>query len=446
MRGPQRFRDTHHRVPAGAGPQLNVWLIAVGDELVQGRTLDTNSQEILRALHGWSVTIRSVTQVPDAMDAIASTLAVTTAGSLVFLCGGLGSTPDDLTREAVATWAGVALVSVAELQAALAERCRRHGIPAGDWIIRQSQVPAGMAPLANRVGSAPGLVGTLRDRTLVLLPGVPSELRGLLPDVMSWLQQSGLLPPARHILLYRTAQLAETTVVQQCAAVRQAHADLHWSWWLARHGVDLQVIVPAHQATPDYLTRLDAELRSCLEPWTYATQDQELSAVVQELMIRQGKTLSVAESCTAGLLGARLTEHAGSSAYFRGGVQVYADEVKRDVLGVSAEVLATDGAVSRGAAIAMAERCRERFRTDLAVAITGIAGPAGGSEAKPVGTTWIAVACPGVTWVRRYQFPGSRQRNRHLAVAAALDTVRRLLVDGDTVVPWHPRDSWGRSA
>jgi len=425
---------------------LAVWLIAVGDELLQGRTLDTNSQEILRALHGRAVTIRAVTQVPDAMDAIGSALAVTTADSLVFLCGGLGSTPDDLTREAVAAWAGVELVSVAELQAALAERCRRHGIPAGDWIARQSEVPVGMAPLANRVGSAPALVGVLRHRILVLLPGVPSELRGLLPDVMAWLQQSGLLPPARHILLYRTAQLAETAVVQRCKAVRQGHADLHWSWWLARYGVDLQVIVPTDQATPDFLRRLDVELRSCLDPWTYTTQDQELSEVVQELMVRQGKTLSVAESCTAGLLGARLTEHSGASAYFRGGVQVYADEMKRDVLGVPADVLAAEGAVSRGVAVAMAERCRERFRTDLAVAITGIAGPEGGSAAKPVGTTWISVACPAATWAGRYLFPGSRQRNRQLAVAVALDTVRRLLVGGDTVAPWHPQDSWGRPA
>jgi nicotinamide-nucleotide amidase len=289
------------------------------------------------------------------------------------------------------------------------------------------------------------LIGKLAGRLLVLLPGVPSELRGLLPAVLSWLTAGGHLPSACPTLLYRTAQLAETTLVRRCETLHAAHADLHWSWWLVRYGVDVQITFTSSTVPPAEVSHLDRECRSRLEPWVYATRAQGLNEVVQEQMISRGRTLSVAESCTAGLLGARLTELAGSSAFFRGGVMVYADEVKRDMLGVADSVLSVAGAVSCETAVAMAEGCRQRFGTDYAVAITGIAGPEGGSAEKPVGTTWLAVACRKVTWARRYHFPGSRRRNRQLAVAAALDSLRRLLDSGDANSPWRAEDSWGRS-
>ncbi len=427
------------------GSVLPVWLIAVGDELLSGRTTDTNSQAIQRALGAYAQRVRRVWVVPDEAEAIAEALAGTEPGGLVFLTGGLGSTPDDLTRESVAAWADVALQEDSAVRTDLEDRCHQRGVSCGEWVDRQVRVPVGMTPLANRVGTAPGLAGRLRGRTLVILPGVPSELRGLLPAALAWLAEAGILQSPRRSLLYRTAQVAETALVERCRPVQTSFPGLGWSWWLVRWGVDIQVVVPPERDEPALVGALADAMRDRLGVQVYATDQRELTTVVQELMIARQVTVSVAESCTGGLLGARLTEQPGASAIFRGGVLAYADEVKRDQLGVSAEILANEGAVSRATAQAMATGCRTRHGTDYAVAITGIAGPEGGSEAKPVGSTWIAVATPGVTHVRLYRFPGSRQHTRQLAVAAALDTLRRLVVTGDETPPWLSEDSWGRT-
>ncbi len=426
--------------PGGSAPV--VWQIAVGDELLAGRTAETNSRDIQRALARHVVGVRRVTVVPDDPGAIAAALTATEPGGIVFLTGGLGSTPDDLTRQAVADWAGVTLATAPEVLARLEDRCRRRGVPCGDWLLKQAQVPVGLTPLENRAGSAPGLIGRLADRTLVILPGVPSELRALLPGALAWLQAEGLLPPASPALLLRTAQVAETVLVDRCRPVIGANPGLHWSWFLVTWGVDILVTLPGGRDDPARLAPLEQDLRERLGRVVYATEAKDLTTVIQEKMIALGKTLAVAESCTAGLLGARLTDNPGSSTFFRGGVMAYADPVKRDLLGVPADVLASEGAVSRRTAAAMATGCRERLETDFALAVTGIAGPDGGTEAKPVGTTWIAVAAGEEVFTGCYRFPGSRRRNRQLTVAAALDTLRRLLETGPGEGPWSPLDSW----
>jgi len=438
--------DTSGGGPGNGFPMRPVWLVAIGDELLLGRTVDSNSQAIQRALSSYGVVVQNITVVSDDADAVAAALAATAPGGLVFLSGGLGSTPDDLTRQSVAAWAGVALIPHPTVRAQLEERCRQRGLPPGDWIEPQTLVPAGLVPLPNCIGTAPALVGRLAERTLVILPGVPSELRGLLPDAISWLEQEGCLPPSQPTLLYRTAQMAETNLVKLCQPVMETFPGLGWSWWLVRWGVDIQVTIPVARADPVNLPALANALQGQLGVRVYATDRRELTEVIQELLVDKGQSLCVAESCTAGLLAARLTEVAGSSAFFRGGIVAYADDVKHDLLDVPSEILSAEGAVSRPTALAMARAAQERFGTDYALAITGIAGPEGGSGDKPVGTTWIALATPRNAYACLYRFPGTRQRNRQLAVAAALDSLRRILQYGEERPPWHPDDSWGRTA
>ncbi|MFH1843415.1 MAG: nicotinamide-nucleotide amidohydrolase family protein [bacterium] len=431
-------------------PGLLVYQIAIGDELLSGRTADTNSGQVQRALLPHGVALSGIRVVADDAAAIESALTDTSRGSLVVLTGGLGSTPDDLSREAVARWAGVELRHDDGVATRLRRLCDESGFPDNEAMSRQAQVPSGLEPLANPLGSAPGLVGELADRLVLMLPGVPSELRAILPLAVDRLVTWGKLPPRRPSLFLRTAQMAEVALAERCQPFRETYPDLRWSWWLGRWGVDLGVSSgpgPAGGARrPDVLPALAAELRELLGPSVYATELKELNEVVQELLIQHRLTVSVAESCTAGLLGARLTELAGSSACFRGGLLAYADEVKRDQLAVPSAVLAEHGAVSGQTAEAMARGCRERFATDLAVAITGIAGPAGGSEAKPVGTTWIAIATAARIHARRYRFPGRRGRNRTLAVSAALDSIRRLVAFPAADSPWSTLDSWGRDS
>jgi nicotinamide-nucleotide amidase len=420
------------------------WQIAVGDELLIGRTVDTNSGVVQRALAAHGVEVRRVTVVRDDRAAIVAALAEVPVDGLVFLSGGLGSTPDDITKNAVAAWAGVPLVEDAAIAADLKRRARERTVIFGEELARQALVPSGMRPLPNPAGTAPGLVGRLEERDLVVLPGVPGELRALLPEVMAWLVAAGMLPRERPSLLLRTAQVAELDIVELCRPVLAAHPDLRWSWWLARWGVDVGVTLPSGRVDVEVLDKVRRDLRRRLGLAVFADRLQDLNEVVQERMLACGGTLGVAESCTGGLLGGRLTDLPGSSAFFRGGVVAYANEIKRDLLGVPQELLEEHGAVSRPVAEAMATGCRARLACDWALAVTGIAGPDGGTAEKPLGTTWIGVAGPTGTWGRRYHFPGTRARIRVLAVSAALDTLRRLLEVPEAPSPWLPTDTWGR--
>lgn len=421
-----------------------VRIIAVGDELLEGRTADTNSRRIQQALGSHAVQVDLIQVVPDSLDAIAAALDRTDPGDLVFLTGGLGSTPDDLTRDAVASWAKVDLAEDPAVRDALEERWRSRGIRTRPGVSRQAQVPAGMAALENPVGSAPGLVGRLLDRWVALLPGVPQELAGLLPLVLAALDRAGALPRLRRTLLWRTAQVAELSLARQCEPLQLRHPRLHWSWWLTDWGVDVRVA--ADPGDEDALESVGAELDRALGPVVFSRRAVSLPQAVQDLMLARGATLAVAESCTAGLIGGALTTHGGSSGFFRGGFLVYADQVKTALLGVDPEVLRREGAVSEGVVRAMASGARDRLGTDYAIAVSGISGPGGGSEDKPVGTTWIALATPGPVWTRRYRFPAGRDRNRLLTVASAMDSLRRLLEGGDEVSPWSAADTWGSAS
>lgn len=426
--------------------RCRVCIIAVGDELLEGRTADTNSGCIQRALGQHAVQVAGIQVVPDTRDAIFQALDHTLAGDIVFLSGGLGSTPDDLTRDMVAAWAEVNLSEDAGVRQMLEERWTNVGRKVGVGVQRQCQVPAGMTALENPVGSAPGLVGSLKGRILVLLPGVPSELKGLLPAVVGWLAEQNHLPEKRQTLLWRTGQIAELTLVRKLDQIRAANPELQWSWWLTDWGVDVRLAVE-----PDNTVGL-AQLEAVEEPVTdilgalvYSREMESLPAVAGRMLTERGQTVSVAESCTAGMVGASLTDLAGSSAYFRGGILAYADSIKAELLGVPESVLKENGAVSEAVVLAMARGAKERLKTDFALAVSGISGPDGGTEEKPVGTTWVAIASENTVFAHAYRFPGNRSRNRLLTVAAIIDSLRRSLEFGPAQSPWLADDSWCRT-
>lgn len=420
-------------------------IIAVGDELLEGRTSDTNSGRIQRALGGHAVQTAGIQVVPDTEQAICQALDRTDPGDLVFLSGGLGSTPDDLTRDLVARWAGVPLLEDPEVRRRLEERWLRRGVKVRPGVARQCQVPQGMQALENPVGSAPGLVGRLAGRTLVLLPGVPPELEGLLPLVVDWLETHELLPAARPTLLWRTAQIAELTLVKILQPVQDRYPGLIWSWWLTDWGVDVR-LAAATQAGPSdpNLDQAGKMVDEILGHLVYSRKMATLPETIQEMMINRHSTLAVAESCTAGLLGARFTDAAGSSGFFRGGILAYADEIKHQLLDVPMEDLRAHGAVSEQVVRAMAAGCRRKLGVDYALAVSGISGPAGGTESKPVGTTWVGLATPEGVYAGVYRFPGDRPRNRLLTTAAAADTLRRVLQFGAGEPPWYTTDTWCR--
>ncbi len=431
---------------SAAAPVPSVRLISVGDELLCGRTIDTNGPEVQRELGSRGIPVAAAAVVPDEARAIAEALESVPSGALAIMTGGLGPTDDDLTREAVAVWAEAPLRIDPEVDSSLSRRCRVRGRPYGEGMKRQARVPEGMTALLNPVGSAPCLYGRLRGRDLILLPGVPSEMRALLPSVLDLLVADRILPASPPTLRLRTARLFESIVADLCAPIREARPALRWSWWLSRWGVDVQVGAPAG-ADPREIAEFEAaaaELRGVLGNHVFAEDGSDLPAVVLDLLVDRGRTVAVAESCSGGMLGAALTDVPGASRVFRGGILAYANEVKQSRLGVSAGILERDGAVSGACAEAMAAGCREAIGSDYALSITGIAGPGGATPGKPVGTHWVGLATPDATTAAMIHLPAGRGRNRELAVALALDTLRVHLQETDHRERARP-DAGGRS-
>jgi len=406
-------------------------IISVGDELLCGRTVDTNAHETQKRLLARGVPVDGVSVVLDDHAAIAAALDAAPRDGLVIVTGGLGPTMDDLTVDAVTAWAGLELRTDAVIEDHLRDLCAARGFPFGPNMEKQTRVPGDFAAVINPAGTAPGLVGEAGGRIVVLLPGVPSEVEALWPGVERELESRGVFGPPAPSVLRRTSGMSEPELARRTEPLRARWPGLTWSWWLTPWGVDVQASAGSGGAVPPELA---PALDGVLDDRVFAHELIELNQVVQDMLIARGRTVAVAESCTGGLLGAALTDLPGSSEVFLGGALAYANAVKEGLLGVPAAVLEEHGAVSGATAMAMAAGARGLVGADYALSVTGIAGPGGGTEAKPVGTTWIALSGPDGAWTHPFRFRSHRSRNRRLAVGQALDALRRHLQFGGD--PW----------
>lgn len=415
---------------------MNLELITIGTELLLGHTIDTNAAEIGRALSAVGVDVVRRTTVSDRPRAIRDTVheALERTG-FVIATGGLGPTRDDMTKRVVAELLGKPLHLDQKLLRALEARYQRHGwgpMPASNH--SQAEVPEGATVLPNPRGSAPGLwIEDAAGRTVILLPGVPVEMRGLLvEEVLPRLvarQENGVRVVRSRTL--RTAGVSESALAERVGLLEESLTPLSLAYLPSTDGVDLRLT--AWALPPEEADRLLAaggeRLRQELGPHYYGEGDATLAAAVLEILSARGATCAVAESCTGGMIGARLTAVPGASAVFVGGVVAYDDDVKREQLAVPAEVLEAHGAVSEETARAMAASAARIFRARCAVSVTGIAGPTGGTPDKPVGTVWISVTVDGATTALRRVFPGSREEIRERSAQAALDLLRRRALD-----------------
>jgi len=415
-------------------------LLTVGTELLLGFTVDSNAAVAGRALAAAGLRLVRRATVGDDEAAIrdAAAAALDRTGTVI-LTGGLGPTRDDCTREAIAALFGRALVRDPAVLAAIEERFARLGRgPMPEANRRQADVPHGATVLPNARGTAPGLMlEDGRGRLAVLLPGVPGEMQGLLEEevVPRLLQRRGAAEPAAILSrTLRTTGISESALADRVgdpARILGEHLTL--AWLPGPEGTDLRLTawglaeVPARAA----LERAAAALRPLVGTHGYGEGDTDLAAVVLAELERRGAHLAVAESCTGGLLGARLTAVPGSSRVFVGGVVAYDNAVKLGLLGVSADTLAADGAVSEAVAREMATGAARALGAEAAAAVTGIAGPDGGTAEKPVGTVWIAALADGNVRTFHYTFPGEREVVRRRAAQAALDALRRTMRGGD---------------
>ncbi|HKJ92677.1 MAG TPA: competence/damage-inducible protein A [Longimicrobiales bacterium] len=411
-----------------------VELVTIGTELLLGETVDTNGAWLARRLAGAGVRVVRRVSVGDDAEAIRDAVATALERTGRVICtGGLGPTGDDITRPVVADLLGRPLDVDTEALERMRERFRRRGLEMADRNRRQAQVPRGAEVLPNSHGTAPGLLLEAgADRWVVLLPGVPHEMRAivdeeLLPRLRVRVPDLG---PGIRSRMLRTTGIAESTLAERVADIVSDAAPLTVAFLPSFAGTDIRVTSwgelddVAAEAAVDALV---GALRRRVGDHAYAVGETDLAEVVAKRMTDAGLTLALAESCTGGLLGKRLTDVPGASLFLAGGVVAYSNHVKQAVLRVPADVLARDGAVSEASACAMAAGARRALDADAALAITGIAGPDGGTAEKPVGTVWIAAALGERTETRRFLFPGSRDEVRQRSAQAALEALLRML-------------------
>ena len=402
---------------------MNVELVTIGTELLLGFTIDTNGAEISGALATQGVRVTRRTAVadhePDIRDAVSAALQRTGA---VITTGGLGPTRDDMTKRIVADLFGAPLEFDERIWASLLERFARAGRAPAQSNRSQAEVPRGAIVLPNRWGTAPGLWIEGAPGLVVLLPGVPHEMRMLLQhEVVPRLAGRGGGRVIRSLVV-RTTGIPESTLAERMGEIERDVAPLGLAYLPGLDGVDLRLTawnLPPAEA--DGLLRPAADLlRARAGEFVYGEGDADLAALVLQEARSRGLRVGVAESCTGGLIGERLTETAGSSDVFVGGVVCYENSLKISLLGVPPALVQSEGAVSEAMARAMAVGAIQRLGVDLAVSVTGIAGPGGGTEEKPVGTVWLGLAHGGEVTARRSLFPGNRQDIRRRASQAAL--------------------------
>lgn len=416
-------------VPPVSGMDLEV--IAVGTELLRGHTIDTNTAELAATLGEVGISVARCTTVADDQSQIESTLkdALRRTG-LVVLTGGLGPTPDDVTREAVAEVFGVELaVNEEHLERLKSWFADRSGRAMPHSNAKQCEVPLGAELLSNQQGSAPGIWMKGEDGIAILLPGVPHEMKHILhaqviPRLRDRLLTSDGYVAVSKSLTLRTTAVSESLLADLLAGVESDIAPVTLSYLPTVFGVELCLTalrMPPENAV-QVLAAAESTLRERIGKWVYGTGDDDLAAVLLDRLRDRGARLAVAESCTGGLVGARITSVPGSSDVFKGSLVAYDDSVKISQLGVAESSIREYGAVSEEVVLEMAEGVSRRLETDAAIAVTGIAGPSGGSPEKPVGTVYLAAVLNGQTMTSRKIFPGEREwvRNRSAQDALAL--------------------------
>jgi nicotinamide-nucleotide amidase len=414
---------------------VNAEIIAVGSELLTPHRRDTNSLYLTEELNDLGVEVRFKCIVGDDAEGLtaAAKLAMRRSDIIIFT-GGLGPTEDDLTREAVADALGLKLQRDPELIAKLEERFAKRGIKMSANNAKQADILTSATMLPNSLGTAPGqwIAGKYdgKERILILLPGPPHELKGLFET--ECIPRLRARVPPEHIAarILKIAMMPESQVDARVAPIYKTYTDVETTILAGRGEIQLHLRCrkdsqPEAEARVEELgDKIEDELGDAI----FSRKGETIEQIVSYLLQMRSMTLAVAESCTGGMLAERITSLSGSSRYFLGGAVVYSNELKTQFANVPKALINQHGAVSREVAAAMAEGIRKRCLASYGVGITGVAGPSGGTEQKPVGLVYIALAGEEGTQVVERNFPGDRKRIRQFATQQALEMIRRALM------------------
>jgi nicotinamide-nucleotide amidase len=417
-------------------------ILAVGSELLTSGRIDSNSLVITDALNAIGIDVMFKAVIGDDRTELAAAFdhAMNRVDVVIFT-GGLGPTEDDVTREVVAAQLGLPLHEDASITDAIQRRFAMRGWKMPEINRRQAMVPEGAAVLANPNGTAPGLWIEARGKCLALLPGPPREMKPMLAQIVDQRlrARAGGIQLRRRIL--KIAGRSESRVEELTQPIYSRWRDetppIETTILAAPGQIELHLSARGHEESSLMvaLDRADAAIREVLPNDVFSADGRSLEEVVGQLLRERSLRIALAESCTGGLATSRLTDVPGSSDYVDRAVVVYSNAAKTELLGVPADLIAAHGAVSEPVAAAMATGIRERAAVDVGVGITGIAGPGGGTETKPVGMVCIAVAWSDVV-VRTFKFPGNRELVKTFAAFTAVDMVRRHLVGAAANADW----------
>ncbi|RKD98489.1 competence/damage-inducible protein A [Marinifilum flexuosum] len=406
-------------------------IITIGDEILIGQVVDTNSAWMAKELNKYGIGVSKITSISDEADDIVKTIeAAMKRSPLVLMTGGLGPTNDDITKKTLSDYFGMKLIQDDELYQKIQDRLAKYGIPMNRFNREQALIPDRARIIPNDFGSAPCMWFEKDKRILVSMPGVPFEMKGIM--------QNGLIPAITDYFI--TSEIVHKTIMTDGIG-ESVLAQMLSDWeenlpqgmklaYLPSPGkVRLRLSITG-DSKPELEKMVDAEvqkLKKILPDNIFAYDEIAIEERIAELLLEKGKTLGTAESCTGGYIAHLITSHAGSSAYFKGSVVSYSNEIKENVLGVNSKDLEEFGAVSQEIVEQMVTGARKVLNTDYAVATSGIAGPDGGTDEKPVGTVWIALA--GDFGVRSEKLELYKVRERNIKVSAfkVLNLLRKEL-------------------
>lgn len=440
MMAARTIKPFHRRTTAPAPTTISGGILAIGSELLLDGYPETNSVFLAEGLGAYGVRVRWKMIVGDNVPDIAEALRIAVQrAQVVVVTGGLGSTVDDCTREAVAQVTGCPLRTRPSLVRALIKRYGQSSTPKTPAILRQACVPEGATVLPNPVGSAPGFALNWRNAMIVVLPGVPQEVQAIFNrHVIPLLRRHFACGQVMKRHVFHTFGLPELDVQALLEDVMRHAGAFRFGFLPSPFGVTVLVTCweakstheDKHEAvtTEHAMNEVVEAVRLRLGDYLYAEGTRSMEEVVGDLLVSQSLGVAVAESCTGGLIGHRLTNVPGSSRYVDRVLVTYSNEAKRDLLGVPDRLLRRYGAVSAQVAEAMAQGIRRHSRCDVGLSVTGIAGPSGGSSQKPVGLVFVGLDGAHGCSVRSFQFHGDRQTVKLRASQGALDHLRRYLV------------------
>ena len=410
---------------------ISAEIISIGNELLSGLTVNSNSSWIAKKLTDIGVSVNWITTIADITEEIEFALKTACSRADIILCtGGLGPTPDDITKNTVCKFFQTKLVLHQPTLENVIQIFKRRNIKMPEINRGQAMVPENAKIISNKLGTAPGLLFTRQKRTYAFMPGVPKEMKSMIdPEIINILKKTyKLIPFQTHLI--RTTGIAESTLFEKLNPIFEKYPDIAVSYLPKFTGVD--ICLKYHSADESKIAnvkKLSALCRETIGSYIYTEKEKELQEILAVQLKKRSLTLAVAESITGGLIADRITDVPGSSAYFLGSVITYSNKSKIDQLQVAPETLTKYGAVSEQTVKEMVSGIQKLFQSNCAIASTGIAGPTGATETKPVGLCYLAAACNDKIIARKYNFGKDRRINKERGTTAGLELLRRLLLD-----------------